>query len=502
MIDRTMTLKGMHGSRYIVPSRTGIRNKSSGKAASSSICCGLPSYLLILFLLLVISGTVFVFDVNGKVFKDSIMQKLRAPHDPPATTTTTILEKKTAPLSSSSTPERITTATENNRDSSSQGSSSIVNTPSKGTDSTQIATNPSISLTSSSSTQVNQVEQTSKMGAILDPPKSSPYAYVTLISGIDKSLRYRGFLYNALIMKRALKDSGSTADFIAMIGFSEKDTSLFDDDMNLLRSQGIIPFFLPRFVDESHPLNFAEMALLKITPWSFTQYERVQFFDGDVMPTKNMDCFFSLSTNTFTVGLVSPLNSGWYLALPNMEDYNYMKEKAVWRLGRDWDKVNGWKEMMPPNMKYRGGKPVKEWEFNGADMDQGLFTHYFIINHGHALLIDTDLRQARSFETGILTRPDVIVDMKTALKCCNGQIPTSFFSHFTGRSKPWMQNITEVVTRRRNNNDLIVWLRHLDSLNLPINSKNVESLGLGSPLGFFNARFPQGGYKTKSINKI
>jgi alpha-N-acetylglucosamine transferase len=52
------------------------------------------------------------------------------------------------------------------------------------------------------------------------------------------------------------------------------------------------------------------MALLKVTPWSFTQYDRVQFFDGDVMPYKNMDCFFKLNHNSFTVGAVSPLNSG------------------------------------------------------------------------------------------------------------------------------------------------------------------------------------------------
>ena len=36
------------------------------------------------------------------------------------------------------------------------------------------------------------------------PNQKSKNAYVTLISGIDKNLKYRGFLYNALIMKKAL----------------------------------------------------------------------------------------------------------------------------------------------------------------------------------------------------------------------------------------------------------------------------------------------------------
>jgi hypothetical protein len=182
---------------------------------------------------------------------------------------------------------------------------------------------------------------------IITPHQSSRYAYVTLISGIDTSFKYRGFLYNAIIIKKSLNDLNSKADFVALIGYSVNDTTPFESDMELLRSHGIILYILPRLIDASHSLSFAEMALLKITPYSFIQYERIQFFDGDVMPTKDMDCFFKLDKNTFTVGAVSPLNSGWYLGLPNMDDYNYFKKMAIWRLGRDWDSENGWGVSMP-----------------------------------------------------------------------------------------------------------------------------------------------------------
>ena len=97
--------------------------------------------------------------------------------------------------------------------------------------------------------------------------QSSEYAYVTLISGIDTSFRYRGFLYNALIMKRALKLEGSTADFIALIGYAQNDTTPFMPDIDLLTSHGIIVHELPRLLNPTLPLSFAEMALLKITPW-------------------------------------------------------------------------------------------------------------------------------------------------------------------------------------------------------------------------------------------
>ncbi len=327
------------------------------------------------------------------------------------------------------------------------------------------------------------------------PEPQSKYAYVTLISGIDNSFRYRGFLYNCLIMRRALRDAGSTADFIALIGYSDSDTSAYQDDMQLLKDDGIILYILPRLIDSSHKLNFAEMALLKITPYSFTQYERIQFFDGDIMPLKNMDCFFNLNMNTYTVGLVSPVNSGWYLAIPNIDDYNYMKSKAIWRLGRDWDKINGWAEVMPPNMTLRGGKICNKWEFNGADMDQGLFTHRFVINQGNAMLIDTELRKVRVFNKGILHEPDSEKTLKESIGCCNSEVPTGFFVHFTGRSKPWMVEENKKEGRGTSVYTTL-WMKLLDSLNLEINSSNIGSLGLGSPLGFWNAGFPKGGYKT------
>jgi len=78
--------------------------------------------------------------------------------------------------------------------------------------------------------------------------QKSKYTYVTLISGIDDSFKYRGFLYNALIMRKALADAGSTADFVAMVGFTDEDRTPFEGDMQLLRDSGILLYVLPRWV--------------------------------------------------------------------------------------------------------------------------------------------------------------------------------------------------------------------------------------------------------------
>ena len=340
------------------------------------------------------------------------------------------------------------------------------------------------------------VTASSKLEGVWEP--KSKYAYVTLLSGIDSTFRYRGFLYNVLIMRRALVKAGSTADFVVLVGYSDsKDISLFAQDINMLRTAGIIIYTLPRLLDDSHKLGFAEMALLKITPYSFTQYSRMQFFDGDAMPLQNMDCYFDLALNTFTIGAVSPLNSGWYLAVPSQAAYQDMKQKAVWRLGRDWDKTTGWKEPMPPGLFYRGGKEeCKEWQFNGADMDQGLFLHYWVINHGSALLIDTTTKSTRLFEKGLMIEPGKELSASESLACCKGKMPTAAFAHFTGRSKPWMLEAT-AIRDAKPGSFLDTWKRHLDSLNLPVNSSNIASLGYGSPLGFWNAGFPKGGFKSK-----
>ena len=68
----------------------------------------------------------------------------------------------------------------------------------------------------------------------------------------------------------------------------------------------------------------------------------------------------------------------------------------------------------------------------------------------------------------------------------------------SGRSKPWMKEASEISSRRKGS-DLDKWCTLLDSLRLAgVACANIAELKLGSPLGFFNANFPKGGYKDKS----
>lgn len=314
-------------------------------------------------------------------------------------------------------------------------------------------------------------------------PKRSAYAYVTLIHGIDDSFKYRGFLYNTIIMATSLRQHGSKADVIAMIGFAANFTRYqFADDLALLTKEGVILHYLPRLLDPNTAVGFAEMALLKVTPFSFTQYKKVQFFDGDIMPKKNMDCYFELDRNLFGTGTVSPLNSGWYLAHPNAQQYEELKALAEKRFTKSWDKKIGWGIEIPPGTMYRGGKkPVEKWEFNGANLDQGLFTHYFILSKGNVGLIDVKYVKLYDVKEGKTRLVENRVDFKAYLQCCGGKPPTSMFAHFTGTNKPWLRDASTTE-----NKDLKLWGQMLDSLNLPYNSSNIHDQGFKPPLGFWS----------------
>lgn len=141
---------------------------------------------------------------------------------------------------------------------------------------------------------------------------------------------------------------------------------------------------------------------------------------------------------------------------------------------------------MPRGLFTRGGeKELAKWNFNGADMDQGLFTHHFILNKGNGMLIDTSLRTIKLFDQGYLRQKPVTPAYPGPLRCCDAVLPTDMFLHFTGQQKPWMKDLANIPPGNRN---LRRWARYLDDLKLEVNSTNIGKLGLGSPLGFWNTK--------------
>lgn len=317
----------------------------------------------------------------------------------------------------------------------------------------------------------------------IEDAHNSEFAYVSLLHGIDDSFAYRGFLYHAILVKKALEQLGSKMDFILLIGFSsgeESHDSEVQTDLALLRRHGIKLFFLPRLDEEAQKkqkkVSFMEMALLKITPWSFSQYKRIQFIDGDVLPHKNMDCLFELDRNSFNTGSASPLNSGWYLAIPDLKDYEEMKILAVQRVRAKWNEVVGWGKEIPTDLRYRGkSRTVKKWDFNGASLDQGLLTHHFVLTNGKAQLFD--FKEVEVYDANYEHHSEQMRD----LSGCLSMLPTDRFYHYTGRNKPWLQDLDHPKDK-----SIKYWKSQLDRAGLTLNSTFFQSNKLKSPLGYFH----------------
>lgn len=277
-------------------------------------------------------------------------------------------------------------------------------------------------------------------------------------------------------MKQALKSHGSKADFIVMIGYTmNTNNEIFQIDLDRLTSIGIKLIILPRYLNTER-VNFAEMALLKITPWSLTNYKRIQFLDGDIMPTMNMDCYFKLNFNTFNVGNASPLNSGWFIAIPNQNDYENLKQKALKRLNEPWDTKIGWGEQIPSWLTNSRGKAFSDWNFNGASLDQGLLTHYFVIHSGKVVLINNKIITQYNGEN---QSPQLLNN--DYLNCCQKHLSINSFVHFTGKSKPWLNPV-----QGSNKKYVLMWGKYLDELNLEVNSSNIHEQGFKPPLGYFH----------------
>jgi len=69
-----------------------------------------------------------------------------------------------------------------------------------------------------------------------------------------------------------------------------------------------------------------------------------------------------------------------------------------------------------------------------------------------------------------------------ALRCCGAHaaLPTEYFHHFTGKSKPWLQDLSRPKDKAQR-----LWAQYLDALKLSVNSSTINKQALNSPLGYF-----------------
>jgi len=149
------------------------------------------------------------------------------------------------------------------------------------------------------------------------PPQVAPlntkFAYAMLIAGVSSSGSYRGYLYNALVSSLALRRSAPPPvdfDFVVLIMFdSNANTDLPQDELDMLAAANIkIKIVKPFFGAPS----FYTAMMAKFYCWEMTDYSKVIFLDGDVLPLTDLSPFATLPTrpNLAVAWKVSPVHGG------------------------------------------------------------------------------------------------------------------------------------------------------------------------------------------------
>jgi hypothetical protein len=224
------------------------------------------------------------------------------------------------------------------------------------------------------------------------------WAYAFLIGGCsEKTPEYRGFLYNVFAATRRLRMSGSRADVVVFLQMAveSEETSLPEEEEKILAAMDIKVHYLPKPASSIHQVFYALM-LEKFRILNLTDYSRVLFLDGDIMPLCSLDYLFELSEpldgrpavlkeNVVLAWRKEPANGGFFMLQPNREDYLKLQDiifrreqKALDLPWPHWDPIEAWgHEITAPDVwRSPDGVTGTNWTWHGVFTDQGLLYHW------------------------------------------------------------------------------------------------------------------------------
>jgi hypothetical protein len=320
----------------------------------------------------------------------------------------------------------------------------------------------------------------------------SPYAYAFVIGGCSPAKpAYRNYIHNILVATRILRSEGSKADvfvFFQMSYDSPRDT-LPEEDVRVLEAMNIKFRYIPKSKIE----NFFKTMLDKFRVLGLTEYRRVLFMDGDVMPTGNLDYLFELSDgpdailkpNLVLTGSQEPANGGFFMLAPGEGELEEMNEiihqrevKAQFLPHPYFDQVAGWgHEILPPDKWDRLYDSGTNWTFWAAFADQGLLYHWVkYAKKSVSIAYHDKIQNFGALPDGTIVLENTLdrpfANHSKPIKClnryklCKMGAPRNDHVHFTGRSKPWFHGPPANVTvENRLDSDAHFWYYHLEQIN-------------------------------------
>lgn len=298
---------------------------------------------------------------------------------------------------------------------------------------------------------------------------NSKYAYAFVIGGCNPDKpAYRGFVYDILVSTQILRNQGSTADVVAFFQLSvayKGGTELPLKDAKPLQSLGVhIYYILP-----SEKESFYEIVMNKFRILTLTQYRRVLFLDGDVMPIGNLDYLFELSDdnkygpgnstlkpNLIIAGKSEPANAGFFMLTPGEGEYEQVQDIIRTRETKaralnesvKFDVLHGWGHAItePDEWKSRSTRRGRNWNFAFAYSDQWLLYHWVKYVKKQVSIVFQDYVDNVSLDS----QGNVVMEQRLQDPFRNYSKPLIYselecrkfmcdFVHFTGNTKPWMQ---------------------------------------------------------------
>eukprot|EP00563_Minutocellus_polymorphus_P019799 CAMPEP_0197726470 /NCGR_PEP_ID=MMETSP1434-20131217/16063_1 /TAXON_ID=265543 /ORGANISM="Minutocellus polymorphus, Strain CCMP3303" /LENGTH=421 /DNA_ID=CAMNT_0043312415 /DNA_START=121 /DNA_END=1386 /DNA_ORIENTATION=+ len=321
------------------------------------------------------------------------------------------------------------------------------------------------------------IPETTPKGLYRHPPR---YAYAWVLGGIHEDKpSYKGFVWTILISADILRREGSEADFWVFARMSPNST-LYDlpkEDRRLFRALDINVVLLDKPKKES----FAQIVFDKFLTINMTDYKRVLFLDGDMVPMTNLDFYFHLSDphnqnvptllkpNFIIATRGEPCNTGMFMVEPSKQNFEkyldivrrqHQKAKTLPHPHFDWG--NGWGHSFTKTGDFWESVKItkrQQWRWHASHSDQGLmymYAKYVIQNVSIAIgeriqnwregpknlpEKESDVRDILTPFQGKLLRhqhscSEVVRGQQNRFWRCNP--PYDSTAHFMGKKKPWL----------------------------------------------------------------
>ena len=231
-------------------------------------------------------------------------------------------------------------------------------------------------------------------------------AYVSLLA-FPSDPKRRDYFISFLVAADTIRSTGTEHDIVAMVygGIDKEDIDLLV--MEGIKYVHIAPIGVPLDPNpEAFDQTNAGIYRSKSRVLGLTMYEKILYFDADVVFHENCDDLFNTDL-AFPGGDGgnSPFNAGFFIFTPSLQamiDINDIASTG------EFDTTKGWLSYGPiPSWQNPGSGETTDWSFYGASVEQGLFYYYlFLHQHGEgAELVDSDMwDQQRTHFTGF-TKP-------------------------------------------------------------------------------------------------